>query len=220
MSVKEDQRGNKIIGSYSGEKSRVVFIGNNNTVRFGSNVTLRGCDVRFHCSNSNITIDDNTTLMANIGIGHDCTLAIGRNVTFTGMGLILLAENTTVMIGDECLIAKGVTIRSDDSHPIFSVVTKERVNLSKDITIHEKVWIGEESTIMKGISIKSGSVIGAKSVVTKNIPNNCCAAGNPAKVIKTDIMWVNKYLRSHWWDMYSNGELFYDEKTWKKTTID
>ena len=35
-----------------------------------------------------------------------------------------------------------------------------------------------------GVKIGNGVVIGAGSVVTKDIPDNCIAAGNPAKVIR------------------------------------
>ena len=30
-------------------------------------------------------------------------------------------------------------------------------------------------------------IIGANSVVTKDVPDNCIVAGNPAKIIKTNI---------------------------------
>ena len=40
---------------------------------------------------------------------------------------------------------------------------------------------------MPGVVIGNEVVIGACSVVTKDIPDNCIAAGNPAKVIKTGV---------------------------------
>ncbi|OGT51115.1 MAG: hypothetical protein A3E84_04705 [Gammaproteobacteria bacterium RIFCSPHIGHO2_12_FULL_42_13] len=44
-------------------------------------------------------------------------------------------------------------------------------------------------TILKGVTIGNGSIVAANSVVTKSIPENCIAAGNPAKVIRTNIHW-------------------------------
>jgi protein CpsI len=37
---------------------------------------------------------------------------------------------------------------------------------------------------LPGTVIGKNSIIGANSVVSKNIPENCIAVGNPAKVIK------------------------------------
>lgn len=44
--------------------------------------------------------------------------------------------------------------------------------------------IGSNATILGGITIGENSLIGAGSVVTKDIPDNCIAAGNPARVIR------------------------------------
>ena len=38
--------------------------------------------------------------------------------------------------------------------------------------------------ILPGVKIGDNTVIGAGSVVTKDIPDNCIAVGNPARVIK------------------------------------
>lgn len=38
--------------------------------------------------------------------------------------------------------------------------------------------------ITPGVKVGNGVVIGAGSVVTKDIPDNCIAAGNPARVIR------------------------------------
>lgn len=39
------------------------------------------------------------------------------------------------------------------------------------------------STILKGVTIGDNVIIGANSLVNKDIPSDCVAAGNPAKVI-------------------------------------
>ena len=56
--------------------------------------------------------------------------------------------------------------------------------ITMPVIIGDHVWIGANSIILKGVSIGTGSTIAAGSVVTKDIPENCVAAGNPAKVVK------------------------------------
>ena len=52
------------------------------------------------------------------------------------------------------------------------------------VTICDNVWIGENVTICPGVTIGENSVIGAGAVVTKDIPANCIAVGNPARVLR------------------------------------
>jgi len=85
------------------------------------------------------------------------------------------------------MCADNVYIRDNDGH-YLSKNGKEVV--PKEIKIGNNVWIGRDSTVLKGVTIGNNVVIGAKSVVTKDIPSNCIAAGNPAKVIyKVKIIW-------------------------------
>lgn len=59
--------------------------------------------------------------------------------------------------------------------------------LKVDTCIGDNCFIGLNSIILPGIVIGNEVVVGAGSVVTKNIPSNCIAAGNPAKIIRTGI---------------------------------
>jgi acetyltransferase-like isoleucine patch superfamily enzyme len=52
------------------------------------------------------------------------------------------------------------------------------------ILIGDGVWIGHGTTVLANVRIGAGAVIGAGSVVTREIPENCIAAGNPAKIIR------------------------------------
>lgn len=68
------------------------------------------------------------------------------------------------------------------------VLTHDRTRgLYLHTRIGENCFIGGESIILPGVTIGDNCVIGAGSVVTKDVPARCIAAGNPAKIIRTDI---------------------------------
>jgi acetyltransferase-like isoleucine patch superfamily enzyme len=49
-------------------------------------------------------------------------------------------------------------------------------------------FIGARSIILAGVRIGENCVIGAGSVVTRDVPPRCIAAGNPARIIKENIV--------------------------------
>jgi acetyltransferase-like isoleucine patch superfamily enzyme len=56
--------------------------------------------------------------------------------------------------------------------------------IARPVCIGKNVWITSRCIIMPGVKIGDNSVISAGSVVREDIPANCIAAGNPAKVVK------------------------------------
>ena len=54
------------------------------------------------------------------------------------------------------------------------------------------VIIGARSIVCQNVTIGTNSIIGANSVVTKDIPDNCVAAGVPAKVIMSVEEYKNR----------------------------
>ena len=83
-------------------------------------------------------------------------------------------------------IGEGTHI-SFDNMLVTSTHDQDNFNIvkAKPITIGKNVWITTRCLILGGVTIGDNSIIGAGSVVTSDIPANCFAAGNPAKVIRT-----------------------------------
>lgn len=116
-----------------------------------------------------------------LGKNKIARLSIGRNTNIGDKTQIHVADEVT--IGSDCAISWNVCIMDRDYHKINGY------EIIKPIHIGNKVWIGSNATILKGVTIGDGAIIGAGSVVTKDVPSNCCVAGNPAKTIKEDIYW-------------------------------
>src|SRR3974390_805125 len=64
------------------------------------------------------------------------------------------------------------------------VEQREVVPPSAPVVIEDHVWIGSRAIILPGVCIGQHSVVGAGSVVTKDIPANCLAVVNPARVVR------------------------------------
>jgi acetyltransferase-like isoleucine patch superfamily enzyme len=89
-----------------------------------------------------------------------------------------------IHIGDRTWILNGAFVLAHDHCRA----------LKTDTYIGSDCVIGINSIIMPGVHIGDQTVIGGGSVVTKDIPSNCIAAGNPAKVIKQGIKISNGQL--------------------------
>ena len=95
---------------------------------------------------------------------------------------------SSIKIGDNCAIAGGVLIQDTDFHPILDENGKEKPT-TKPITIGNHVWICANAIILKGVTIGDDAIVAAGAVVTKDVPPRCLVGGNPAKVIKTNVVW-------------------------------
>lgn len=111
-------------------------------------------------------------------------LIIGNNVGISGS---TISSSMQIVINDNVLIGSGCLITDSDSHPMDPVL-RHTIGSgfigTKPIIIEGNVFLGARTIVLKGVKIGENSVVGAGSVVTKDIPPNCVAAGNPARVIK------------------------------------
>ena len=151
-------------------------------IKFGKNFTTgTGCRIEAY------SFQDKNIRNKNIP-----QLIIGNNVQINDY--VHLACANSLIIEDNVLIASKVYI-SDLNHGNYSFsndlehsnpeeIAKERKIFTKPVKICENVWLGENVSVLSGTVIGKNSIIGANSVVSKNIPENCIAVGNPAKVIK------------------------------------
>lgn len=90
-----------------------------------------------------------------------------------------------VHVGEETFVAFDAVILAHD-------LTR---GLYLDTRIGRRCFIGARSIILPGIEIGDECVIGSGAVVTKNVPPNSLVAGNPAKIIRSDIKIISRYGR-------------------------
>ena len=180
-------------------KSR-LFFGNNCSFSFRSNVILL-----FGSTKANICLGENVRMFGTLSSSHGGIIKMS-NYSQIGYGSIIRSVDN-LEVGEMAIISENVVISDNNSHPVnpqdrlivwrTPVGSEERswkYSDSAPIRIGNNCWIGENSRICKGVTIGEGSIVAANSVVTKNVPANCIVAGNPAKIVKTGIDKVDRFL--------------------------
>jgi acetyltransferase-like isoleucine patch superfamily enzyme len=145
------------------------------TIRIGDNVVLRSHSRGYHSA-----LYAPTRLMTDTK--PDATIEIGDNTRVNG-ACIHATERIT--IGRDCLIAANVTILDSDGHGLLPNERHLANPVSAPVTIEDNVWVGISVIVLKGVRIGKNSVVAAGSVVVSDVPPNCVAAGNPARIVKT-----------------------------------
>lgn len=105
------------------------------------------------------------------------------------------SEPFLIEIGDNVRITSGVKFCTHDGGMwcIRNLGWNPKADLFGTCKIGNNVHIGWNAVIMPNVTIGSNVVIGVGSVVTHDIPDNCVAAGIPARVIRSlESYYVNK----------------------------
>lgn len=114
-----------------------------------------------------------------ITIGNGCQFGDCNHIT---------AINS-IKIGNNLLTGSNVLI-SDNSHgesivSMLHINPQDRPLFSKGrVIIGDNVWLCNNVCVLPNVNIGNGVIIAANSVVTHDIPDNCVAAGVPAKIVK------------------------------------
>lgn len=182
------------------KNSIIIVKGNNNSIEFGEDIKLINAHIEIWGNNVVVNIGKNCSFNNFYGVfsGSDnpedkITLSIGDNFfnvddlqIFIGGG-----ENTSLEIGKDCLFSRRIAIYAHDGHKIYDKETGKLINIPKNsLKIGNHVWVGHGVNILKGSCIPNNTVVGSGSIVTGRFTDeNTSIAGNPAKVIKRNILW-------------------------------
>ena len=174
-------------------RNQGIFLGSNHHFSPYSRISLT-----YGAKKENVVIEDGVWLKGKIYVQYDGKVVLHKNVQLATTAEILCVNY--IEIGADTAIAPETTICDNNNHPVSPELRRImqrtlegdplrswKYSANAPIIIGENCWIGTRVRICKGVTIGDNSIIAACSVVTKDVPANCIAAGNPAKVVKTDI---------------------------------
>lgn len=115
-------------------------------------------------------------------------LQVGENFKREREVVIDYSHCWLIKIGNNVTLARRVHILAHDAS------TKSFLGYTKigNVIIGDNVFIGAGSIVLPNVKIGNNVIIGAGSIVSKDIPENCVAVGNPAKVIMSLEQFLEK----------------------------
>ncbi len=161
-----------------------------NTIDFGYRSIFNNLIVHFKGSGNQLVVGRHCRLAGRFVFdGDDQKIIIESNTSFEGVHL-MASEGANIKIGADCMFSYGIEIRNSDSHGIYDMTTRRRINFSEDIEIGNHVWLGMGVSVLPGVAIADGCIVGMKSVVTKDLrQKNAVYAGIPARKIRENVVW-------------------------------
>jgi acetyltransferase-like isoleucine patch superfamily enzyme len=105
-----------------------------------------------------------------------------------------IEQNVHIVCHSRVIIGSNVSITAncaivDTTHPFECLPPGQKIgaHIASDdafVEIGEGAFVGIGAVIMPNVRVGAGAVIGANSVVTHSLPDHCCAAGAPARVLR------------------------------------
>lgn len=173
----------------------IIDNGKENTILLPKN--LENLNLVIEGNNNKVEIQENVKIFKELHIrieNNNSKVIIGKNTTIFNANILVNEDNNKVEIGEDCMLSRNVRILASDSHSIIDKASMLCVNYHKTgIKIGNHVWLGMNTMILKDSQIGDNSVVAAGAIVTnKENLENVVLAGNPARVIRTNITWERK----------------------------
>lgn len=120
----------------------------------------------------------------------------------------LVSSNSVIRICDGVRCGWNCTIIDWDGHQIVDKNSGEIINNPKPITIGEHTWLGAKCSILKGVELAHHSIIPYGSIITKsNEEPFTVFGGRPNRVIKKDVIRIDKYKLINETDFCNNSNI-------------
>lgn len=183
------------IGFKGAKLDDVTFeiIGNDNIIEIKDGCHLKNVKFYVRGNHHRVLLSENCQFYSGSSIWIEDTggvLKVGRNSTFGFVHFAITEPNSRIEIGEDCMFASNIDVRTGDSHSIIDVGSQRRINSAENVNIGNHAWITAHCNILKGVNIPNRSVVGTGSVVTRKFfEDGVVIAGNPAKVVRSNITW-------------------------------
>lgn len=173
----------------------IEMMGHGNTVEILPGARLWDVTIRLIGDNLHCRIGGQSRLHGGQYILEDknSRLSIGEGCTIYSP-MCVVNEGGAIQVGNDCMIAYGTDLRNSDGHSILDGITRQRINVPRNITVHDHVWIGAQCQVLKGVTIGSRAIVAARSVVTKDVAAGTLVAGVPTRVIRENVDWDSRRL--------------------------
>lgn len=169
--------------------SSITIYDSHNTIKIGEGCIINNCVISIFGDNNTLIIEDKARLLggARIIMEGNSIVRIGHNAGVRKVDF--LAKGANIEIGELCMFSNNIIVRNHDSHRVLNFAGDQITNPPQNVVLGRHVWIGQNVTILKGVNIGDDSILAFGSVVTKSCPPNCIMAGNPARIVKSEVAW-------------------------------
>lgn len=190
-------------------KNCKIAMGYNSTITIGDRCTF-GDDTEINVwENASLEIGSNCSFGKRSLVSSANQIVIGNNNWFGFDAYLATGYDGKIGIGSDCLFSNYIKFRPDNGHSIFDVELQKDVKElhANEIFVENHVWLGIDVIALGDTAVGSGSVVGAGTLLKGTYPDHCVIAGNPARVIRDNIMWDTS-ARKQWGVSETKGKRY------------
>lgn len=145
-------------------------------------------DIYVGSSNTRLTISSGVQGRWEFRLWRRGIVEIGAGTTSNNTKVVV--DDSIVRVGEDCMFSSDILIQSNDQHGIIDLSTGNIINaLPKEVLIGDHVWLGRKSILIGALEVGNGSTVAAGAVLAGSVPKFSIMAGNPAKLVKSEVTW-------------------------------
>lgn len=101
----------------------------------------------------------------------------------------LRGDGRSVVVGDRCMLSFGIFFGEMNGVDLYEIESGRRLWAQGDIHVGDHVWIGRNVALKPGTSVAGDTVVGQSAGLSGAYPPNVILAGDPARVIRSEVTW-------------------------------